>query len=183
MGLFSKKPTSAEKQQINSTLSRMGTCCKRLESVDSIDRYFTEWDKYLSDYHVLEMYANKGIKFTISPKKIHSQICQEIPRIEIDVVNRGYDRMMRDAAKLTTDKGKQNKALKFFNELEYYYPRLQVSTVEHIKGLRTKTPFFKNEIIDESQQSLKPATGFCGKCGAPIQADNSFCGKCGAKVQ
>ena len=48
MGLFSKKPTAAEAREINALLARMGTCCKRLESVDSIDRYFTEWDKYLS---------------------------------------------------------------------------------------------------------------------------------------
>lgn len=183
MGLFSKKPTAAEKQQINSALSRMGTCCKRLESVDSIDKYFTEWDKYLSDYHVLEMYANKGIKFTVPPKKIHAQICQEVPRIEIDVVNRGYDRMMRDAAKLTTDKGKQNKALKFFNELEFYYPRLQVGTVEHINGLRSKIPFFKDETAVEIQQTSTLASSFCGKCGAPISPGNAFCGKCGAKVQ
>lgn len=182
MGLFNKKPTTEEKNQINSTLSKMGTCCKRLESVDSIDKYFTEWDKYLSDYRVIEMYANNGIKFTVPPKKIHAQICQEIPRIEKDVVNRGYDRMMRDAVKLTTDKGKQNKANKFFNELEYYYPRLQVGTVELIKTLKANTPFLKNETVGEAITPITNVARFCGKCGAPLQPDNAFCGKCGAKV-
>lgn len=144
MGLFSKKPTAAEAREINALLARMGTCCKRLESVDSIDRYFTEWDKYLSEYNRLAYFESKGIRFTASPKRIHAQICAEIPRIEIDVLRRGYDRMLRNAAKLSTAKGKQKKADTFFSELRYYYPRLQPGTIQLAESLCAQTSFPSN---------------------------------------
>lgn len=183
MGIFNKKPTTAEKTEINAILSRMGTCCKRLESVDSIDKYFTEWDKYLSEYERLTYYESRGIKFTMSLKKFHSQICSEIPRIEREIVNRGYDRMQRDAAKLTTDKGKQKKADAFFHELEYYYPRLQPMTVELIKSLRAKTVFKSDQTNQNTGSSEKKTTPkFCTQCGAPISVGAKFCGKCGNKV-
>lgn len=140
-GLFSKKPTPAEKKEINSILSRVTTCAKRLESTDSIDRYITEWDKYMADYERLCYYEDKRIKFTVSPQKVHSTICAEIPRIEKDVVIRGYDRMLRDAAKLSTTKGKQSRADKFFNELSFYYPRLKPETVNLIEQLKQRTFF------------------------------------------
>lgn len=140
-GLFSKKPTAAEKKEINSILSRTMTCAKRLESTDSIDCYITEWDKYLADYKRLRYYEDMKIKFTVSPQKVHEAICAEVPRIEKDVVNRGYDRMLRDAAKLSTSKGKQNKADKYFNELAFYYPRLQPETVNLIEQLKRRTTF------------------------------------------
>ncbi len=140
-GLFSKKPTAAEKKEINSILSRVTTCAKRLESTDSIDRYITEWDKYSADYERLRYYEDKKIKFTVSPQKIHEAICAEVPRIEKDVVTRGYDRMLRDAAKLSTSKGKQNRAEKYFNELAFYYSRLQPETVNLIEQLKNSTTF------------------------------------------
>ncbi|MBR5040728.1 MAG: hypothetical protein IKX68_06395 [Clostridiales bacterium] len=137
MGLFHKKPTPAQKREIEAALSRSMTCCRRLESLDSIDKYFTEWDKYLSEEHILEYYEDQRIKFNVSPRKIHSQICAEIPRIEKDIITRGYDRMQRDAAKLSTNSGKKKKAEKFFSELEFYYPRLNSQSVELINQLRS----------------------------------------------
>lgn len=183
MSMFSKKPTTEEKNEINALLARMRTCCKRLESVDSIDRFFTEWDKYLSEYDRLSYYESKGIKFTMSPREVHSQICAEIPRIERDVISRGYDRMQRDAAKLTTDKGKQKKADAFFNELEYYYSRLQPGTVEFIRNLRANTNFVsvlpsKKPVAVENKITPK----FCSQCGSPIDAGAKFCGKCGNRL-
>ena len=140
-GLFSKKPTSAEKKEINAAISRITTCGRRLESADSIDRYFTEWEKCLADMEQLRYYEMKRIKFKVSPQKVQTAMYAEIPRIEREVVNRSYDRMLRDAAKLTTVKGKQNRADKFFGELEFYYPRLQTETVSLIEQLKQKTSF------------------------------------------
>lgn len=177
MGLFSKKPTPQQKREIEAMLSRMGTCCKRLESVNSIDSYFTEWDKYLSEYKMLSSYESQGIRFTVSPKKIHGQILNEIPRVERDVVSRGYDRLQRDSAKLSTDKGKQKKVDAFFNELEFYYPRLQPGTVAYIKELRAKDRFASKEEI-----SVPVGTRFCPKCGAPLDEGALFCGKCGNRL-
>lgn len=138
MGLFSfyKKPTAAQKKEIEAALSRGRTCAKRIESLDSIDKYFTEWDKYMKEEKILEYYEDQRIKFTVSPRKIHSMVCAEIPRIEKDTIMRSYDRMQRDAAKLSTDSGKKKKAEKFFNELEYYYPRLQPESVQLIQQLK-----------------------------------------------
>jgi len=188
MGIFGKKyvkPTATEKKEIDAILSRMATCCKRLETVDSIDKYFTEWDKYVVDQKRLAYFEGKGIKFTASPKKIHDQICKEIPRVEIDVIDRGFDRMQRDAAKLSTNKGKQKKSDAFFNELEYYYSRLQPSSVEHIKELKLKANYVADEpgILNNNISMDRLASRFCSKCGATIGADDMFCSKCGNKLQ
>lgn len=178
MGIFSmffgKKATPQQKREIEAMLSRMRTCCKRLESVNSIDSYFTEWEKYLSEYRQLSAYADQGIKFSVSPRFIHEQILKEVPRIEKDVVSRGYDRLQRDSAKLSTDKGKQKKADSFFNELEFYFPRLQQGTVTLIKDLRAKDKFATKET-----NTFPVGTRFCPKCGSPLDEGAVFCGKCG----
>lgn len=136
MGLFSKKPTAAQKKEIEAALSRSRTCCKRLESLDSIDKYFSEWDKYMQEEHLLEYYEDQRIKFTVSPRKIHAMICAERPRLEKDIIMRGYDRMQRDAIKLSTDAGKKKKAEKFFSELEFYSSRLCLESVQLVQQLK-----------------------------------------------
>lgn len=138
MGLFSfyKKPTAAQKKEIEAALSRSRTCAKRLESMDSIDKFFTEWDKYMNEEKILEYYEDQRIKFNVSPRKIHSMVCAELPRLEKDTIMRGYDRMQRDAAKLSTDSGKKKKAEKFFSELEFYFPRLHPESVDIIQQLK-----------------------------------------------
>lgn len=182
MGLFDKKPTTAQKNDINATISRCGTCCKRLESANSIDRYFTEWDKFMVDYNVLLAYEKQRIKFTVPPHKLYNQIVAEIPRIEHDIVTRGYDRMQRDAAKLSTDKSKQNKAIKYFDELEYYYPRLRPETVNYIKSLKETCSLLQNEQPVAMTASAKAGGHyFCTSCGARLEEGALFCGKCGAK--
>ena len=187
MGIFGKKyvkPTATEKKEIDAILSRMATCCKRLESVNSVDKYFIEWDKYVIDQNRLAQFENKGIKFTASPKEIHSQICKEIPRVEIDVIDRGFDRMQRDAAKLSTDKGKQKKSDAFFNELEYYYSRLQPSSVEHIKELKLKAQYVIDGQDNTNNSGISAGeVAFCSKCGSSVSADDIFCSKCGNKLQ
>ena len=140
-GLFRKKPTAAEKKEINAAISRLTTCGRRLESTDSIDRYFTEWEKCQADMEQLKYYEGKRIKFNVSLQKVQNAMEAEIPRIEREVVNRSYDRMLRDAAKLTTAKGKLNRAYKYFGELEFYYPRLQPETVSLIEQLKQNTAF------------------------------------------
>ena len=185
MGLFSRKPTAAEVKQINSLLGRMGTCCRRLESVDSIDRYFTEWDKYLSEYQQLDYYAKQGIKFSVSPQKIHLQICKEIPRIEKDVLRRAYDRMLRNAAKVTTEKAKQKKADAFFNEIEYYHSRLQPDTISLANTLKERTRFTSQTSAQSPKASVsanRTQGRYCTHCGAQLDQDAAFCGKCGNKV-
>lgn len=182
MGLFSKKPTANEKKEINAILSRMTTCCKRLEATDSIDKYFTEWDKYLSDYERLSYFARKGIKFTASPDRMHSLICREVPRLEKDIINRGYDRMLRDAAKLSTEKGKRTKAEKFFNELEFYYPKMQATSVELVKELKSKTAFLATA-DSKPKAAVSGSHRFCKQCGAAIDEGDLFCGACGTKVE
>ena len=139
MGLFnfSKKPTAAQKKEIEACLSRSRTCCKKIETQDSIDGYFTEWDKYMAEQKILEMYEDQRISFTVSPRKIHSMICKEIPRVEKETIMRSYDRMQRDAAKLATDSGKRKKAERYFAELEYYYPRLKPESVSLIEELKS----------------------------------------------
>ena len=186
MSLFSKKPikpTTAEKNEINAMISRVGTIGKRLESVDSVDRYFTEWEKFQSEFERLSYYEAKGIKFQYPLKKLYSAACAEIPRIEKGVITRGYDRMQRDAAKLTTDKGKQKKADAFFGELEFYYPRLQPESVELIKSLRAKTNYISVPPKTSSSTTEKRSTPkFCTQCGASLDSGAKFCGKCGSKV-
>ena len=183
MGLFHRAPTSNEKKDINATISRVGTCFKRLESVDSIDKYFTEYDKFLNDYNMLRVYEKQRIKFKVPLTKIYNEVMAEIPRIEKDVVNRGYDRMQRDAAKVSTEKSKQNKANKFFDELEYYFPRLQPGTVEHIKTLKANCSLIQPAQQTDKVDAPKPsAPKFCTQCGARLEVGSMFCGKCGAKV-
>ena len=102
MGLFSRyrKPTAAEKKEIEAALSRLRTCGKRIETIDSIDKYITEWDKINAEEHILEYYEDQKIKFTVSPRKIYSMMVAELPRLEKDIIMRGYDRLQRDAIKL-----------------------------------------------------------------------------------
>ena len=183
MGLFHRAPTSNEKKDINATISRVGTCFKRLESVDSIDKYFTEYDKFLNDYNALRAYEKQRIKFKVPLSKIYNEVTAEIPRIEKDVVNRGYDRMQRDAAKVSTEKSKQNKANKFFDELEYYYPRLQLGTVEYIKNLKANCNLIQpTQPTSNSDDTIPHTPKFCTQCGAKLEMGSTFCGKCGAKV-
>lgn len=183
MGLFHRAPTANEKKDINAAISRIGTSLKRFETVDSIDKYFTEYDKFMTDYKVLQMYERQRIKFQVPLAKVLSQFTAEIPRLEKDVVTRGYDRMQRDAAKVTTEKSKQNKAKKFFDELEYYYPRMKPETVEYAKSLKANC----NLISPEQRVSMPEPTvftgnSFCTQCGAKLEIGAAFCGKCGSKV-
>lgn len=175
-----KKPstTAQERQEINAIISRIGTCGKRLETIDSIDKYFTEWDKYSTEMKMLQMYEERGVKFIEPPSNIHNQLLAEIPRIEKDILKRGYDRMQRDAAKLTTDKGKQKKADAFFSELEFYYPRLKPETVELAKSLKEQTQYVKDVKTEETKSSNK----YCPKCGDLLDEGAAFCGKCGNKI-
>lgn len=183
MGLFYKQPTATQRKDINATISRVGTCLKRMETVDSIDKYFTELDKFQSDYKALRAYENQRIKFMVPLNKIYNEFVAEIPRLERDVVNRGYDRMLRDAAKVSTEKSKQNKANKFFDELEYYYPRLLPETVEYIKGLKINCKFIQtNQQILTDGVSMMVNHNFCTQCGAKLEEGASFCGKCGSKI-
>ena len=183
MGLFYKEPTSNEKREINAIISRVGTCFKRLESANSIDKYFTEYDKFISDYNMLREYEKRRIKFNVPLTKIYNEVVAEIPRLERDIVARGYDRMQRDAVKLTTEKSKQNKAKKFFDELEYYYPKLQPATVIYIKSLRANSDLGQEEQSENvSGDSKITAHNFCAKCGSRLQPGSLFCGNCGTKV-
>lgn len=138
MGLFSRKPkvTAQDRQNAKAAFSRMGTCFKKLESAKSIDTYFTEWEKYLEEYRIVSLYEDKGVKMSMPSKAMHALVAKEVPRLERETVARGYDRLQRDMAKLSTDAGRKKKAVRFFSELEFYYPRLQASTVEYIKQLR-----------------------------------------------
>ncbi len=184
MGLFSKKPTAAQKNEINASLSRLMTIAKKLETTESIDKYFTEWDKYITEYTLLSVYERQGIKFNISLKKIHSKMLEEIPRIEKDVLNRGFDRMQRDSAKLTTDKGKKKKAEAFFQELKFYYPRLQPSTVEMAENLKRNCGLFEmpsTSLSSTLNRSQNTKSGYCIKCGAQLDNGALFCGKCGCR--
>ena len=183
MGLFRRAPSSTEKKDINATISRIGTCFKRLESVDSIDKYITEYDKFINDYNALRAYEKDKIKFKVSLTQILSEVEAEIPRIEKEVVTRGYDRMQRDAAKVTTEKSKLNKATKFFDELEYYYPRLRPATVEYIKSLKANCTLLKAaQQINVTTGGSSPGHHFCTQCGAKLEEGATFCGKCGSKV-
>lgn len=139
MGLFfgKKKPTAQDKKDANAVLSRMRTCAKRLESAKSIDAYFTEWEKYLGEYEHIKLYEQKDVKLTMPSKTLHALVLKEVPRLERETVDCGYDRLQRDMSKLATDTGRRKKAERFFSELEFYYPRLQASTVDFIGQLRT----------------------------------------------
>lgn len=144
MGLFFKKPTATDKKEANAALSRMKTCFKKMETGNSIDSYFTTWQKYTTEYELLKGYEQKGVKLTMSSKKMHLAVTAEVPRIEKETVQRGYDRLQRDMAKLSTDAGKAKKANAFFSELEFYYPRLKPSTVEYIQSLRASCPYMSD---------------------------------------
>lgn len=174
-----RKPTSAESKDINAIISRIDTCGKHLETVDSVDKYFTEWDKYSTEMKILQSYEQQGIKFIEPPSSIHNQLLAEVPRLEKNVVNRAYDRMQRDVAKLTTEKGKQKKADAFFCELEFYYPRLQPETVELIKVLKNQTIYVKST---NTEDKAEEANKYCTKCGVLLEPGALFCGKCGNKV-
>lgn len=139
MGLFfNRKPraTAQDKKEANAALSRLVTCAKRIETARSIDDLFTALEKYETERHILELYEQKGVKLSMPMTKLNAAVKAEIPRLERETVDRGYDRLMRDIVKLKTEKGRGNKARQFFEELEYYYPRLQQGTVDHIQSLR-----------------------------------------------
>ena len=144
MGLFSKskpKPTTQHKNEAKAAISRFGTCAKELESATSIDAYITAMDKCNSELNLLQLYEENGVTLSMPLSQIRESVTAEIPRIERETVDRSYDRMMRDTFKLKTDAGRKRKAVRFFEELEYYYPRLQQSTIDHIKGLRGSCKF------------------------------------------
>jgi hypothetical protein len=141
MGLFFKRkprPSAQDKKEAKAVLSRLVTCAKRIETAKSIDELLTALEKYETERSMLELYEQKGVKLSMPTSKIDAAVRAEIPRLERETVDRGYDRMMRDALKLKTDKGRCNKARRYFEELEYYYPRLQQSTVARINQLRVE---------------------------------------------
>ena len=99
------------------------------------------------------------------------------------MLNRSFDRMQRDAIKLTTDKGKKKKAESFFQEIQFYYPRLQPSTVELVEKLKGNCVFLVNssQSMAVTAKSGQTKVNCCKVCGAILDEGALFCGKCGSK--
>lgn len=142
--LFGPKPTAQDKANAKSSVARLQTAIKKLAFAKSIDAYFTDWDRFLEELEVLKGYEGKGVKVTPSCKMILSVAQKDLPRVEKKVVDRSYDRLQRDLAKLSTDSGKVKKAERFFSELEFYYPRLQESTVSYIETIKAQCSFISS---------------------------------------
>lgn len=184
MGFFKPKMkiTSEKKREIEALLARTRTCARHINETDIIKNYFAEWDKIENNCHTLLEYEKKGFPFKPKMAETYKQMKNMQKDSEKEFIDRAYERMLRSAAQVTTDKAKKNKAFSFFSELEFYYPRLSPESVEYAEALKKRTEY---EMPKTTQIKSKDETlnAICPSCGAVIMQGNVFCGKCGHRME
>ena len=141
MGLFSFKPKAGtnEKNKVNGELKHLDSVLKKLNTTDSIDAYFSNFEEMLRTYGRLqkleEGYNWHGLwKGGVS--KALKGIEDKRPAAERAFVDRAYERLQRDCLKVKTQKAKDSKREQFFAELEHYNKYLTNETIKYIESIK-----------------------------------------------
>lgn len=121
-GLFRKKPriTTQQKNEALAIISKFKTVLLKLCETDKPDTFYSSVEKFHFDLKLLERYAEMGLDTKPPVKKIVANTAEMLEEAEMEFLDRAIQRVGREAAKLTTEKGKQNKYKKFFSEMEFY---------------------------------------------------------------
>ena len=184
MGLFHRQPTTTEKNEIRSLISRAQTCGRNLTDADKISNYFKEWDKLMSLLDRLIYYENRGIKFKPSPRLDLSNAKSKKQRTEKNCIDRAYEDLKVSLFALKTEQGKRNKTVRFFEEMEYYFPRMDSNNVDYVVHLKKETmEQFPGTSFSVNPQIISPsAINFCPECGSRVIPGSNFCSNCGYKL-
>ena len=136
MGLFRKEPTSTEKNEIRSLISRSQTCARNLSETDKISNYYKEWDKLMSLLNRLIFFEAKGIRFKPSPRRDLASAQAKKQRTEKNCIDRAYENLKVSLISLKTEQGKRNRIIKFFEEMDYYAPRMAAENANYVQHLK-----------------------------------------------
>ena len=147
MGLFSilsgkKTVTPAIYNEMKREMEHMRTVVRKINTTDSIKTYGDSYDEMLGTYQrigeVDEKYDWKHGKYTLTGSV--KQSLQDNLNIKAEderaFIGRAYEKLERECVKLATEAGKEKKRSRFFTELEYYYNRLEQSTISYIESLK-----------------------------------------------
>lgn len=176
------KITSEKKREVEALLARTKTCVRHINETDIIKNYFDEWDKFESNSQQLLEYENLGFPFYPKMSVTYDDIKKIQHESEKAFIDRAYERMLRNAAQVTSAKAKSNRASAFFKELEFYYPRLNPVNVEYVKSLQHKAESETLIMTTQTNATAKNEGIICKSCGATVESGNMFCGKCGTKL-
>ena len=183
MGLFTKEPTTQEKNDIRALLSRAQTCARNLNEADSISGFYKEWDKLMALFDRLIWYEKRGTRFKPSPRKNLREIEAKKEKAERDCIDRAFSVLQASLFSLKTESGRRNKVGRFFEEAEYYSSRMEPANVAFIREMKTKLMVDNAPKASEKASNASGEAFYCTQCGSRLRQGDRFCSKCGAKVE
>ena len=147
MGLLSmlsgkKTVTPAIYNEMKREMEHMRTVVRKVNTTDSIKTYFDSYDEMLRTYQRIgkldDGYDWKHGKYALtgSVKKSLQDNLNAKAADEKAFIGRAYEKLERECVKLATEAGKEKKRSRFFTELEYYYNRMEKSTIGYIESLK-----------------------------------------------
>lgn len=137
-----KKVTPAIYNEMNRECDHMRTVIRKINTTDSIKTFFDSYDEMLRTYQRIgeldDNYDWKHGKYALtgSVKKSLQDNLNAKAADEKAFIGRAYEKLERECLKLATEAGKEKKRSRFFTELEYYYNRLEQSTISYIESLK-----------------------------------------------
>ena len=144
MRLFRSKPkaTASVKNELNKELDHLRTVQKILNSTDSISTYYSNFEEMVMTYtRIQEMglsynWKSGPYKWDDGVVKALQEVVKTRREVEKAFVDRAYEKLQRECLELSTDKAKENKRKKFFEELEDYNGYFTGSTLTYIDSLK-----------------------------------------------
>ena len=131
-----------------------------LNTTCNTETFFSRYELTLSILSELSDFE-KFVPFTNSPEQELNKITSEKDRHTKDFIERAWESLLTKNRNLKTEKGKNNRILKFFNELDKYTTELGPTSLAYLNNLKEKnansTQLHTNEvttIVKSSDKSL-----------------------------
>ena len=137
-------PTGETAKHINSEISKLKTSMGDVDLSDTPKKYYTSCEKMEYHMHMLSVYEDEGYIVDMSGGLAKLQNEAIMAEVEHDFLIRAQRRMHREAIELKTDKAKYNKAQKFYQELEFYYPKMYPSNISYVEQLKSQDRILKD---------------------------------------
>lgn len=182
MGLFSRTPSTTEKNDIKAVIARAQTCARNLNDADKIASFFKEWDRLVDQLNRLIRYENSRIKFQSSPKRDLEKAIFNKSNVERKCIDRQYADLNTSLLSLRTIQGKRNRVQKFFEEMEYFMPRMEPVNVDYVKQLKDIATAQLSQETHKASIAQSESTSFCPNCGKTVAPNSNFCSYCGNKL-
>lgn len=180
-----KMPTGEIAKRINSEISKLKTSAGEIDLADTPKKFYTAIEKLDYHIHMLSTYEAEG--YIVDTSGYFEQLQNNQERIkaeaEQDFLVRAQTRMQREVNELKTDKARLNRALKFYQELELYYPKMHPNNVLFVKQMKSSDSILRDYAEPVIQNDKQARTiKYCPMCGMKITSGALFCGECGHKL-